>query len=50
MIRPIVCAPACAAAAPALLSGQVTFDRLLRADQEPHNWQIYSGSYNSQGK
>src|SRR5581483_293140 len=24
---------------------QVTFDRLLRSDQEPHNWLSYSGGY-----
>ena len=28
--------------------GQVTFDRLVRASQEPHNWLSYSGSYFSQ--
>ena len=28
--------------------GQVTFDRLVRASQEPHNWLTYSGGYFSQ--
>ena len=28
--------------------GQVTFDRLVRASQEPQNWLTYSGSYFSQ--
>jgi alcohol dehydrogenase (cytochrome c) len=28
--------------------GQVTFDRLMRAKQEPQNWLVYSGSYMSQ--
>ena len=27
---------------------QVTYDRLLRAGEEPHNWLIYSGGYASQ--
>ena len=26
---------------------QVTSDRLLKADQEPGNWLMYSGTYNS---
>src|SRR5438093_7995032 len=26
----------------------VTYDRLLRADREPHNWLSYSGSYAGQ--
>ena len=29
------------------LSAQVTYDRLLRADREPHNWLTYSGDYAS---
>jgi alcohol dehydrogenase (cytochrome c) len=29
-------------------SAQVTFDRLLRADQEPSNWLTYSGNLNGQ--
>ena len=28
-------------------SPDVTYDRLLRADQEPHNWLTYSGNYSS---
>ena len=24
---------------------QVTFERILRADREPHNWLSYSGNY-----
>jgi len=27
---------------------QVTYDRLLQARQEPHNWLTYHGSYASQ--
>ena len=27
------------------VSAQVTYDRLLRADREPHNWLTYSGGY-----
>src|SRR6266581_743490 len=30
------------------LSAQVSFDRLLNADKEPHNWLTYSGSVMSQ--
>ena len=30
------------------MSAQVTFDRLVRASQEPHNWLSYSGGYFSQ--
>ena len=26
-------------------SADVTYDRLLRADREPHNWLLYSGNY-----
>src|SRR3954449_1142979 len=26
--------------------GQVTYDRLLKADSEPQNWLTYSGGYN----
>ena len=45
--------PACGAgssvlAAAASLQAQVTFDRLVRAAQEPHNWLSYSGGYFSQ--
>ena len=29
----------------ASLQAQVTFDRILRADQEPHNWLTYSGAF-----
>src|SRR5690606_18701537 len=32
---------------PAVLAAQVTTDRLLRAQQEPHNWLTYSGAYDS---
>src|SRR5687767_7356896 len=34
--------------ATASLQAQVSFDRLLRAAQEPHNWLMYSGGYYSQ--
>jgi alcohol dehydrogenase (cytochrome c) len=30
------------------LDAQVSFDRLLRATEEPHNWLTYSGTYASQ--
>ncbi|PYR96414.1 MAG: hypothetical protein DMG12_26365 [Acidobacteria bacterium] len=30
------------------LQAQVSFDRILRANQEPHNWLTYSGNYNGQ--
>ena len=33
-----------AAGGGALVEGQVTFDRLLRAEREPHNWLTYSGT------
>ena len=26
-------------------AGQVTFERLIRANDEPHNWLTYSGTY-----
>jgi len=29
------------------LGAQVSYDRLLRADQEPRNWLTYAGSYKS---
>ena len=32
---------------PSPLSAQVTFERLLNAADEPHNWLTYSGSYSS---
>jgi len=35
-------------AASALLPAQVTFERLLNAGKEPHNWLTYSGTYKSQ--
>jgi alcohol dehydrogenase (cytochrome c) len=30
------------------VAGQVTFDRIVRADREPQNWLSYSGSTNGQ--
>src|SRR5258708_1122221 len=33
---------------PAVLSAQVSFDRLLHTDAEPHNWLTYSGSLSGQ--
>ena len=38
----------CAAAAATLQAQQISFDRLLRADEEPHNWLTYSGDVQSQ--
>jgi alcohol dehydrogenase (cytochrome c) len=46
MLRAILFAVVLAAAASA--KAQVTFERLLNADAEPHNWLSYSGSYMSQ--
>ena len=37
-----------AAATPLAQSGGVTFERLLNAADEPHNWLTYSGTYSSQ--
>ena len=34
--------------APAILKSQVSFDRILRANQEPQNWLTYSGTVLSQ--
>jgi len=31
------------------LQAQVTFNRLLHADQEPQNWLMYGGNYSSHG-
>src|SRR5882757_7656658 len=33
---------------PLIPDPNVTFDRLLKASQEPHNWLTYSGSFMSQ--
>ena len=30
------------------LFAQVSFDRIIRADKEPHNWLTYSGGVQSQ--
>jgi alcohol dehydrogenase (cytochrome c) len=46
MLRAIVSAAVLTAAATA--NAQVTFERLLNASAEPHNWLTYSGSYMSQ--
>jgi len=50
MLRPIVIGASLAAVlsitAPA--PAQVTFERLLGASAEPHNWLTYSGTYASQ--
>jgi alcohol dehydrogenase (cytochrome c) len=32
----------------AVVSAQVTYERILRADREPQNWLTYSGGYSSQ--
>ena len=37
------------AASATVASAQVTFDRILKADQEPQNWLTYSGALNGQG-
>jgi len=37
----------CALLAAGAASGQLTFERLLKADSEPQNWLTYSGSYKS---
>ena len=36
------------ALASASLHAQVSFDRLLQTDREPHNWLTYSGGFSSQ--
>ena len=46
MLRAIVSAAVLTAAATA--NAQVTFERLLNASAEPHNWLTYSGTYMSQ--
>jgi alcohol dehydrogenase (cytochrome c) len=50
MLRPISLTAALAAAclAASAAPAQVTFERLLRAAAEPHNWLTYSGTYASQ--
>ena len=35
----------CAAVAAGAIRGQLTYERLLKADAEPQNWLTYSGSY-----
>src|SRR5260370_13890751 len=35
----------CAAVAASSMYGQLTYERLLKADSEPQNWLTYSGSY-----
>ena len=35
-------------AIPSLVDGQVTYERILNAADEPENWLTYSGSYDSQ--
>jgi alcohol dehydrogenase (cytochrome c) len=42
----LVLAVSCLLSAP--LAAQVTYDRILRADREPHNWLTYGGGYASQ--
>ena len=44
---PVLATVLAVAAAPVLVA-QVTFDRILSADREPHNWLTYSGSLNGQ--
>ena len=41
LIRMLILLTFVAAASPA----EVTYDRLLHADREPHNWLSYSGNY-----
>ena len=36
----------CALIAAGAVYGQLTYERLLKADSEPENWLTYSGSYN----
>ena len=36
----------CAALAAGSIYGQLTYERLLKAESEPQNWLTYSGSYN----
>ena len=44
----IIAAAACIALIAGPLAGQVTFERILRADEEPGNWLTYNRTYSSQ--
>ncbi len=48
MIRHTLTALLLVVVLPSGAAAQVSFDRLLRADEEPENWLTYSGSYKSQ--
>ena len=48
MIRNRLLLPVIVITAAASLQAQVTFDRILRANQEPQNWLTYSGTVLSQ--
>ena len=47
MTRQTLIALLLVAVLPTAAAGQVTFERLLNADDEPENWLTYSGSYSS---
>ncbi len=47
MKRALFSLVAAAMLAPAAAQAQVTYDRLLKAEQEPQNWLTYSGTYKS---
>ena len=47
-MRRIVLIASMVATAPGALPGQVSYERLVRASEEPHNWLTYSGSYSSE--
>ncbi len=44
----VVCIAACAAILAAQLGAQVTFERIMHADEEPGNWLTYNRTYASQ--
>ncbi len=47
-MRRIVLIASMVTTAPGALPGQVSYERLVRASEEPHNWLTYSGSYSSE--
>ena len=44
----VIAAAACIALIAGPVAGQVTFERILRADEEPGNWLTYNRTYSSQ--
>ena len=48
MVRTTLVALSLAVACLSDVAAQVTFERLLEADQEPHNWLTYSGTHSGE--